>query len=133
MSGETDLSVVSYYAIAIPRAFWAGWSWTIGQGLLLTSLLVAGGIAFEFLRFLRRRRVRAVAMSDFRQYARETAIAFVGGLVLVLFFLFIVFFVQDAPRQLNGWQNAWENQATEDQQTIVKLQSEAGCHLYLRR
>jgi hypothetical protein len=131
MPGETDLSVVSYYAIAIPRAFWAGWSWSIGQGLLFNSLFVAAAIAFEFLRFLWRRRGRAAAMRGFWEYARETAIAFARPLALLMFGVFVFFFITDAPRQLadahsetNGWKQAWVKQATEDQRTISTLHSE---------
>jgi hypothetical protein len=93
--------LASYYGVAIQRVFWGAWGWAVGQGIILTILLVVGGIVFELLRFLRRRSSAAADMKSFGQYLRETGIAALGGAGLVALFLFVVFFVQDAPVQLN--------------------------------
>jgi uncharacterized membrane protein len=49
MHEDFTLSIGSYYEEAAIRAFWNAFDWVLGQGILLTLLIVGGTIVFELL------------------------------------------------------------------------------------
>jgi hypothetical protein len=132
MPGKIDPSILSYYEIAIPRAFWAGWDWAIGQGLLLTILLGIGSVIcaslYAVIRSMKRSLSWSDAMNHVGQAVADFLIAGFGAIVIVMMFLFVIFFVRDAPNQLanakdeiTNWQAAWEKQASADRISIDEL------------
>jgi hypothetical protein len=98
------MSIGSYYAEAIPRAFLAGWDWMLSEGILLTLLLafalLVWAIGFASFRAFGRRHSWADAMTEVRKAARDFGIAGIAATGLALAILFVVFFVRDAPTQL---------------------------------
>jgi hypothetical protein len=101
---EVTISLGSYYGAAIPRAFWAGWDWAFGQGLLLTILLGIGAlfcaILYALIRAIRRSHSWQAALSHVGQALGDFLIAGVGAVAIVLLCLFGWFFVHDAPKQI---------------------------------
>jgi len=92
--------ISSYYPDAFARSFWAALSWVVGQGVMLTLLIAAGGIVFELVLVFVWRRNDAEAKRDWRRYTLETIRALAGGCVLAALILFVWFFIQDAPTQI---------------------------------
>src|ERR1700730_8190470 len=91
--------MLQYYSAAIPRAFYAAIEWAFSQGWILSLLLGLGATFFTALRAARRHHTWGDAMKDIRTAITDFAVAFVGATVVVLVFLFVVFFVKDAPNQ----------------------------------
>jgi hypothetical protein len=131
---EQPITFTSYYASAIPRAFWAGWDWAVAQGLYLTLLLGVGAVVcatlYAVIRAMRRSHSWADAWNHVGQSIRDFFIAGVGAVVFMLLFMLVVSFVQDAPVQLQkarekiaGWHKAWEKQAAEDRSQIKSLEA----------
>jgi len=100
------ISFGSYYGAAIPRAFWAGWDWAFGQGLGLTILLGCGAVAsaavYALIRAWRRSHSWADARKGVRHATADFLISGVGAIVIVLVGLFVWFFVNDAPTQIES-------------------------------
>jgi len=102
---EPTVTLGSYYGAAIPRAFWAAWDWAFGQGLALTVLLGCGAVAcaalYAVIRTLRRSHSWADAINSIRHAIADFLIGGIGAIVIVLMGLFLWFFINDAPKQLN--------------------------------
>jgi hypothetical protein len=129
---DKSISLGVYYGAAIPRAFAAGWDWAIGQGLLLTFLLSVSAVICASLYAVIRGMRRSYSWSDARKRVWRAIVDFViggfGAIVIGLTFLFVVFFIRDAPNQLatahkeiTNWQTAWEKQAASDKLRFDEL------------
>jgi hypothetical protein len=98
--GNGTISISSYYGEALPRAFWAGWNWAFGQGLLLTILLGISALVYAMIRAFRRSHSWQAAGSHISQALLDFLIAGIGAGSIVSIILFAWFFVQDAPKQI---------------------------------
>ena len=104
METEPAMLVGSYYAEAIPRAFWAAWDWMLGQGILLTILLaftlVVSASGFAIYRACRRQHSWADARKVVGHAIKDFGIAGLAATALALIIVFCIFFIIDAPHQL---------------------------------
>ena len=101
-------------------------------GLLLTILLGIGAVIcaslYAVIRAMRRSHSWSDAMNHVWRAIADFLIAGFGAIVIVLIFLFVVFFIRDAPNQLGNanneitnWQTAWEKQSVADRMSIDEL------------
>jgi hypothetical protein len=102
---ESNVTVFSYYRLAITRAFWEAWDWAVGQGLYLTILLAIGlliiAVVYSTLQALRRVHSWADVMSDIGHAITDFFTASIVAAVIALLIVFIVFFIKDAPSQVS--------------------------------
>ena len=93
---QGSASLVSYYAAAIPRAFWAGWEWASGQGILLTLTGAVATILVATAGMFIATRPKRTVLHNFGRLFIEAVAVF----ALMAVMIFGVFFISDAPAQL---------------------------------
>jgi hypothetical protein len=96
--------MLAYYQGAISRSWWAAWDWATKQGILLTWSLAAAvlfcAIVFTAFRALRRYHSWSQAMSEVRTAIMDFVLSAIAGTAVLFAALFGVFFVSDAPEQI---------------------------------
>lgn len=93
------MDIVIFYRDTITRVFFDAWSWMVGQGIwlgvatLVPSSLYAAAKAYTGATY--RRAIMNALLAFIADFARGAWVA-VG---LVLIFIFVIFFIADAPKQ----------------------------------
>jgi hypothetical protein len=116
--------LLAYYRNAIVRSAQEALDWALGQGILLTILFSIGLLIIAVIYALLRMRLDEQgwrgAVSAIRTAVKDFITAGVIGTAVVLLLAFIVFFVKDAPDQVESLHKDLDSKG----QKILQLQSQ---------
>jgi hypothetical protein len=98
------MSFSDYYCAAVARSFEAAVTWTLAQGIFLTVLFggsaLLAAIVYAGIRALGKQHSWGTAMNSIREALRDFALATIVVAAIAMAILFVIFFVHDAPKQL---------------------------------